>query len=132
MTLAQGSWLGPYEILSPLGAGGMGEVDRARDPRLSREVAIKVLPASYSRDPDRTPVRAEAKAAGVLILAVRSHQVELEENSDIEVERELPWVRAQPDRIHFVLAFVVNPGLDQVPREDASFQKELVVLLEGV
>ena len=46
MTLPSGSRLGPYEILSPLGAGGMGEVYRARDPRLSREVAIKVLPIS--------------------------------------------------------------------------------------
>jgi Tol biopolymer transport system component len=53
MTLAAGSRLGPYELLSPLGAGGMGEVWRARDTRLSREVAIKVLPAGVSSDPDR-------------------------------------------------------------------------------
>ena len=53
MTLAAGSRLGPYEILSPLGAGGMGEVYRARDTRLKREVAIKVLPASLSSDADR-------------------------------------------------------------------------------
>jgi Tol biopolymer transport system component len=45
MTLAPGSKLGPYEIVAPLGAGGMGEVHRARDPRLGREVAIKVLPS---------------------------------------------------------------------------------------
>ena len=44
MPLSPGARLGPYEVLSPLGAGGMGEVYRARDPRLGREVAIKVLP----------------------------------------------------------------------------------------
>jgi eukaryotic-like serine/threonine-protein kinase len=53
MTLASGTRLGPYEILAPLGAGGMGEVYRAKDPRLGREVAIKVLPASLASDPDR-------------------------------------------------------------------------------
>jgi len=51
MTLAAGSKLGPYEIVGPLGAGGMGEVYRARDARLERTVAIKILPASISADP---------------------------------------------------------------------------------
>ncbi len=53
MTLASGSKLGPYEIVGPLGAGGMGEVYRARDTRLERSVAIKVLPAAFSGDADR-------------------------------------------------------------------------------
>ena len=53
MTLSTGTKLGPYQILSPLGKGGMGEVYRARDSNLDREVAIKVLPDFYSRDPDR-------------------------------------------------------------------------------
>ena len=53
MTLSPGTRLGPYEILAPIGAGGMGEVYRAKDPRLARELAIKVLPASFSQDPDR-------------------------------------------------------------------------------
>ncbi len=67
MTLAAGTRLGPYEILAPLGAGGMGEVYRAKDPRLGREVAIKVLPASFSQDSDRLRrFEQEAKAAGVL------------------------------------------------------------------
>ncbi len=67
MTLPPGSRLGPYEILSPLGAGGMGEVYRARDPRLGRDVAIKVLPASFSSDADRLKrFEQEARAAGLL------------------------------------------------------------------
>jgi Tol biopolymer transport system component len=51
--VAAGTRLGPYEILAPLGAGGMGEVYRAKDPRLGRDVAIKVLPAAFSADPDQ-------------------------------------------------------------------------------
>ena len=53
MTLAPGTRLGPYEIGAPLGAGGMGEVYRARDPRLGRDVAVKALPASSTNDPER-------------------------------------------------------------------------------
>ena len=67
MTNAPGSRLGPYEIVSPLGAGGMGEVYRAKDPRLGRDVAIKVLPASFSDDADRLRrFEQEARAAGLL------------------------------------------------------------------
>jgi serine/threonine protein kinase len=53
MALAPGTHLGPYEIMSPLGAGGMGEVYRARDTRLGRDVAVKILPAEFSVDPVR-------------------------------------------------------------------------------
>ncbi len=67
MSLSSGTRLGPYEILAPLGAGGMGEVYRARDERLKREVAVKVLPASFSADPERLRrFEQEAQAAGAL------------------------------------------------------------------
>ena len=65
--LAAGTNLGPYEILSPLGAGGMGEVYRARDNRLGREVAIKVLPEEFASNPDRRArFENEAKAVAAL------------------------------------------------------------------
>ncbi len=67
MALSSGTRLGPYEILAPLGAGGMGEVYRARDTRLERDVAVKVLPSSFSADPDRLArFEQEARAASQL------------------------------------------------------------------
>ena len=53
MALTPGARLGAYEIVSAIGAGGMGEVYRARDTRLERDVAIKVLPEAFAADPDR-------------------------------------------------------------------------------
>ena len=67
MRLAPGTRLGPYEIVAPIGAGGMGEVYRARDTRLAREVALKVLPAEFARDPERR-ARFEREARAVASL----------------------------------------------------------------
>jgi Tol biopolymer transport system component len=67
MTVSGGTTLGPYEIISPLGAGGMGEVYRARDARLGRDVAVKLLPASYANDADRLRrFEQEARATSAL------------------------------------------------------------------
>src|SRR5215471_5884067 len=87
MPLSPGTRLGPYEIVGAIGAGGMGEVYRARDSRLHREVAIKVLPAALSADADRlNRFELEARAAAALnhpnILAVY----------DIGTERGAPFI----------------------------------------
>src|SRR5262245_44573770 len=67
MALAAGTFLGPYEILAPLGAGGMGEVYRAKDTKLGREVALKILPATFTNDPERLArVRREAQVLAAL------------------------------------------------------------------
>src|SRR5437867_11782699 len=75
MTIANGTEIGPYEIVAWLGAGGMGDVYRARDPRLGREVAIKLIPETFATDTNRVHrFEQEARAAGQLnhpnILAV--------------------------------------------------------------
>src|SRR6188474_1447479 len=69
MPLSTGDRLGPYEVVATLGAGGMGEVYRARDTSLGRDVAIKVLPASVADDPERL-ARFEREAK---LLASLSH-----------------------------------------------------------
>jgi serine/threonine protein kinase len=67
MGLTSGTKLGPYEIVSPLGAGGMGEVYRAHDSRLGRDVAIKVLPEDLSSNPDlKARFEREARAISAL------------------------------------------------------------------
>src|SRR6187455_1804714 len=67
MALSDGTRLGPYEIVTPIGAGGMGEVYRAKDTKLNRDVAIKVLPDLFARDADRLArFEREAKAVATL------------------------------------------------------------------
>src|SRR5688572_31734263 len=67
MALTPGTRLGPYEVIASIGAGGMGEVYRARDTRLDRDVALKILPESFAIDPDRRArFEREAKAVAAL------------------------------------------------------------------
>jgi serine/threonine protein kinase len=68
MSLATGQALGPYTILAPLGAGGMGEVYRARDARLNRDVAIKVIPSSVADNPE-TLARFERESHAIAALS---------------------------------------------------------------
>ena len=99
MSLTAGTRLGAYEIVSLLGAGGMGEVYRARDTRLGRDVAIKVLPEAFSTDADRLRrFEQEARAAAALnhpnILSV--HDI----GSIPNPESQIP----NPDRIQYVVS----------------------------
>src|SRR5215470_13594835 len=68
MSIVQGTRLGPYEIIAKLGEGGMGEVYKARDTRLNRSVAIKVLPSELASDPDRR-ARFEREAHAIAALS---------------------------------------------------------------
>ncbi len=68
MSLPAGTQLGPYEVLELIGAGGMGEVYKARDQRLGRDVAVKVMPASFASDPERLR-RFEQEARAVASLS---------------------------------------------------------------
>ena len=93
MALPHGTKLGPYEVLSPLGSGGMGEVYRARDTRLGREVALKVLPADRLADPARR-ARFEQEARAVARLnhphIVTIHEIEREGDTDFIVMELVP------------------------------------------
>jgi eukaryotic-like serine/threonine-protein kinase len=122
MRLSAGARLGPYEILSPLGAGGMGEVYRARDTRLGREVAIKVLPPEFSADVDRLRrFEKEARAASSLNHPniVTIHEVErLDSTSFIVMElvagktlREIVSEGALPVRRLLTIAVQIAEGL---------------------
>jgi serine/threonine protein kinase len=111
MTIQAGSRLGPYEVIAPLGAGGMGEVYRARDARLGREVALKVLPAAVASDESaRRRFEREARAVAALshpnILAIHDFgaeqqpayaAMELLEGETLRVRMSrgpLPWRKA--------------------------------------
>ena len=74
-SLVAGTRLGPYEVVGPLGAGGMGEVYRARDTRLEREVALKVLPAHLAEDRDAL-ARFEREAKAVAVSVASQHPLD--------------------------------------------------------
>src|SRR2546428_194024 len=85
MPLSAGARLGPFEILSAIGAGGMGEVYRARDTRLKREVAIKVLPEAFAQDPDRLArFQREAELLATLNHPNIAHIYGFEESDDVK------------------------------------------------
>ena len=122
MSLSAGMRLGPYEILAPLGAGGMGELYRARDTRLGREVAIKVLPEAMARDPEalarfERETRAVAALSHPNILAIHDVGREGEtsyavlELLDGETLRERLLRGALPPRDAFEIAAGVAEGL---------------------
>ena len=107
MTLAAGQTLSCYEILGPLGAGGMGEVYRARDTRLDRDVAIKVLPDELAGDPERRQrFEREAKTLAQLNHSNVAGIYTVENEGDVAflamelVEFEVPWtpLEAAADR----------------------------------
>src|SRR6516162_1393592 len=84
MPLTPGARVGPYEIVAPLGAGGMGEVYRARDTKLDRDVALKVLPDSFVHDPDRLArFQREAKVLASLNHPNIAHIHGLEESNGV-------------------------------------------------
>jgi Tol biopolymer transport system component/predicted Ser/Thr protein kinase len=117
MSLTPGARVGPYEIVCPLGAGGMGEVYRARDTKLDRDVALKILPESFASDPDRLMrFEREAKTLAVLNhphiaqiygLEERALVMELVEGEDLSqrlVRGALPLVEALPIARQITLA----------------------------
>src|SRR5512143_640484 len=99
MSLAAGTKLGSYEVVAPLGSGGMGEVYRARDPRLGREVAVKVLPADRMSEERRRRFVREARAASAL------------NHPNIVTIHEVDRV---DDRDFIVMEYVAGRSLDQL------------------
>ena len=123
MILKPGSAVGPYEIVAPIGAGGMGEVYRARDPRLGRDVAVKVLPGAVSAEPERLRrFEQEARAAGALnhpnVLAV--HDVGTHDGAPYIVSELLEGeTLREPDR-RAPLPVAQGPGLRGAGRARAG------------
>jgi len=112
--LPLGTRLGPYEILAPIGAGGMGEVYRARDTKLDRDVAIKVLPAALAQDPERL-ARFEREAK---VLASLSHpniaQIYRIEDRALVIDRTQRNISADPSSLDERLSVHPHPKLPAI------------------
>src|SRR5262245_43508112 len=117
-----GQQIGPYQIIAPIGSGGMGEVFRAKDSRLEREVAVKVLPPQFASDPDRKArFEREAKAVAALshpnILSIHDYGTELgvsfavTELLEGETLRERVQAGALPWRRTVEIAVAIADGL---------------------
>ncbi len=91
MSLTPGTTLGPYEVIAEIGKGGMGEVYRARDTKLDRDVALKVLPQAFTDDPDRLArFEREAKVLASLNHPNIGHIYGLEESDDVYLASIVP------------------------------------------
>ena len=119
--LESGTKIGPYAILAPLGAGGMGEVYRARDSRLKREVAIKILPETFSEGPDRL-----ARFQREELLATLNHPniasvYGLEEEQRRRLAR-LPFAEKSrwPDEAHHLMQHLTNARTNEGKRQKAK------------
>ncbi len=128
MSLAPATRVGPYEIVAPLGAGGMGEVYRAKDARLGREVAIKVLPHEFARDPERLRrFEQEARALGALnhpnIVAIY----------DIGIHDESPYVASELLEGESLRTTLLHAGAEgKLPiRKVLDFAKQIACGLAG-
>jgi Tol biopolymer transport system component/tRNA A-37 threonylcarbamoyl transferase component Bud32 len=131
MSLMSGAKLGPYEILAPLGAGGMGEVYRAKDTRLDREVAIKVLPAHLSRSPEfKQRFEREAKSISQLTHAhiCTLHDVGHHEGTDYLVMELLEGetVAQRVTKGPLPLDAVLTHGVEIASALDAAHRKGVV------
>ena len=122
--LKSGTKLGPYEVIEPLGKGGMGEVFRARDSKLDRDVAIKVLPEFYARDPER--VARFQRAAKVLASLNHPHIAAIYGFEESDNKRFLVMELVEGD----TLSRRIQAG--PIPVEDAlSFAKQMAEALEA-